>query len=217
MIFQVDYEQIEMLLWVFVSIAIALYTILFIYRAFKKDKSARFFNLAAAAIFFSLFFDSFKRIFFQGNIIAIFVANVALVLAMIPMVYYLEKNIIGRTKKILTLLAFIFVMIFIAGAMYFNFEQSIMNLLIMLPLAIEILVIGCSYIYLMVKGAGVLRKASAIIFFGLLIALGFWVIHGQIGRSSPQPMLEFVDLIGILAPSGVIIGFGIAAPGFTMV
>lgn len=211
---EINYELVELVLWIGVAFIIALLMIYFLNRAKKEQGKAKGFNLAAASTFMALFFDSIKRVIAPGDIFFIFLSNVAIVVFSIPLVYYLEKNIIRKTKQILSFTSIILIIIYIIIVVSTGFLRQIMNLLIIPPLLLVLGVIAFVYIYLIVKGVGEIRSSSFFIFVGLLLSMGSWAIHSQFGRRGGMEIGALIDIFGIVCPIFIIVGLLITAYGF---
>jgi len=206
------FSFIELLLWMVVSVVILIFVVLFIYRSSATDLKG--FNLAAASVFFALFFDSFKRVILPGNIYMIFFSNVLLALFTVPMVYHLEKYIVRKTHQIVSYISFVLIGIYIVAVLLSNFARDVMNLFILFPLLLELGLISFVYIYLIIKSTGIIRKSSVLIFVGLGLTITFWFLHSQFGRTGSMPQPGLQDLIGIISPICITIGLTIAALGF---
>ncbi|MFO8019213.1 MAG: hypothetical protein R6U96_11295 [Promethearchaeia archaeon] len=207
-----DLALIEYILWAVVSVGILIYFVSFFRRALKNE--LKDFNFAASSIFLALFFDSVKRLIFPGEIFMIFISNLALSVFTLPLVYHLEKNVIRKTKQIISILIVVLIGLFLAMTIISSFERATMNLFILFPLLLEVGLIIFVYIYLILKGVGEIRKSSTFILTGLLITISMWFVHSQIGRRGPMVMPGIVDIIGILAPLSIFIGLTLSAFGF---
>jgi hypothetical protein len=207
-----DFALIEYILWAIVSIGILIYFSIFLRRALKGN--LKNFNLAAASIFLALFFDSVKRLIFPGEIIMIFISNLALSIFTLPLVYHLEKTVIRKTKQVISYIVMALIALFIAITIMTSFDRATMNLFVFFPLIFEVGVIVFVYIYLILKGVGEIRKTSTFILIGLIITISMWFVHSQIGRRGPMATAGLVDIVGIVAPLSIFIGLTIAAFGF---
>ncbi len=208
-----DPVELEQLLWLVVGIIIGLYVIAFIRRGVKGDLKQ--FNYAAASIFFALCFDSLKRLIMEGNIYMIFTSNIVLAAFCIPLVKFLEEQVLRNKKVYLTYSATSLVILYVVGVLTTRFQnRDIMNWLIILPFALELGTILYVYAFMVKNTTGVIRKSSFLILLGLLVTVVFWALHAQFGRYGTSPNEGLKDLLGILSPVFILVGLSIAALGF---
>ncbi len=204
--------ELENLLWLIVGIIIGLYVIIFLRKAHKGDLKK--FNIGAASIFFALFFDSVRRLFLPKTEEMIFIGNIVIAVFCLPLLFYVEKNILKHKKNWIAYTSILLIGVFIVGVIISDFDRDTMNLLIIPPYAVEMLTILYVYISLVFKTTGIIRKSSALILVGLAITIVFWFLHGQFGPTGAYPDPALMDIFMYLSPIMILVGLSVAALGF---
>jgi len=205
--------ELENFLWLIVGIIIGIYVISFARRAMKGNLKQ--FNYAAALIFFGLCFGSLRRLFLENNIYLIFTSNIVMAVFCIPLMKYLEEQILKHKKLYLTYSTLILIGVYVSGVLLTNFNnRNLMNWLIILPYILELGTIFYVYAYMGKNTTGIIQKSSLLILFGLLIAITFWMLHAQFGRNGTSPRENLKDILGIVSPLSILLGLSTAALGF---
>ena len=208
-----DPAVVENLLWLVVGIIIGIYVIAFARRGIKGNLKQ--FNYAAALIFFGLCFGSLRRLIIKDNIYMIFTSNLVLAIFCIPLMKYLEEQILQHKKLYLSYTTIVLVVVYIAAVLITNFEnRNLMNWLILLPYILEIGTIFYVYAYMIKNTTGIIQKSSLLILIGLLVAIAAWMLHAQFGRNGTTPKEGLMNILGIVSPLSILIGLSIAALGF---
>ncbi len=215
-----DFQKLEFGLWISVLVILIILTYYFLDRGSKKEDIPKSFNKAAGIIFlglalmrlFSILYDFSDT--FEHNPLILFLGNTFLFLGALPLVLYMERNVIRKTRYLLTLIALIFFLIFIYIGFSTAFERNTLYYWAIPPFGIELFILGIGYFYLILKSSGPIRKSSLLIFIGVFFIIGFWVLHGYYGPNGQEPLLIIQDYLAIISPVAVICGAFIAAKGF---
>jgi len=213
----VNWYFLELVLWIIVNISLFLISIYFLRQCLaEKDKPSEFFFLA---IFFFFLCTGIQRIFsiifdfFYPELFFLFLITLLNIISAIPLLYHLERTVI-HSKKILSYIVIGLMILFVIVYLSIGYDRVLMYYFFIPPFVIVLGTIALIYFYLFAKSSGKVRTSVALIIFGMALVLGFWYVHGQYGRSSVTPLEELVDIIGIVAPLGYLIGLIILAIGF---
>lgn len=215
-----DFQKLEFSLWVAVFVLLIVLTYYFLRRGFTKEDIPKAFNKAAGIIFLGLALMRLLSILydfsdsFHYNSIVLFLGNAFLFLGALPLVVYMEKNVIRKSKYILTLIALIFFIIYIYIGLSTEFDRTILYYWGVPPFGIELFVLAIGYFYLIIKSSGLVRKSTILITIGVTLLITFWVIHGVYGPNGQAPIPIVQDYLAIISPVAVICGSLIAAKGF---
>lgn len=215
-----DFQKLEFSLWITVFVILIVLTYYFLRRGIIKEDIPKTFNKAAGIIFlglalmrlFSVMYD-FSDIFYHNPII-LFLGNAFLFLGALPLVIYMEKNVIRKSKYVLTILALIFFIIFLYIGVSTGFDRANLYYWAVPPFGIELFILGIGYFYLILKSSGLVRKSTILIIIGVFLIIAFWVLHGFYGPNGQEPIPIVQDYLAIISPVAVICGSLIAAKGF---
>jgi hypothetical protein len=215
-----DFQKLEFSLWIAVFVLLIILTYYFLRRGFNKEDIPKTFNKAAGIIFFglammrlfSILYD-FSDLFHQNSII-LFLGNAFLFLGALPLVMYMEKNVIKKTKYILTLIALILFGIYIYIGISSEYDRIILYYWSVPPFGVELFILAIGYFYLIIKSSGLVRKSTILIVIGVALLITFWVLHGVYGPNGQEPIPIVQDYLAIISPVAVICGSLIAAKGF---
>jgi len=136
-----------------------------------------------------------------------------MLISAIPFLYHLENSAI-KSKRILSLTTIIMTIVFVIVYIIFGYDRILMYYFYSAPFILGIGSVVAIFLYLIIKGSGQVRKNAIVVFMGLMILFIFWFLHGQFGRAAPAPATDYVDLIGIVSPIGIIVGLCFLALGF---
>ncbi len=213
-----DFQKIEFSLWIAVFVIMVILAYYFIKRS-KKESVPKTFNEAAGIIFLGLagmriltiiydFFDYGEIDFLP------FLGNAFLFLGALPLVLYMEKNVIKKTKYILSAVAVAFFIYFIYIAFATNFERSALYFWAIPSFILELFILAIGYLYLIIKSTGSIRTSSILIIIGVFLIISFWVLHRAFGPLGENPLPIIQDYLAIISPIAIICGALITAKGF---
>lgn len=211
-----DFITIELILWIVVDIFLFAYFFMFLIKGLKDEGKSGNYFICVSILFLFIGIQRFLSIifdFFYSETIILFFINLCLIVGAIPLLFHLESNII-KTKRILTCIALIMVIIYAIAYLVFNIDRVMMYYFFVPPFIVALGSVGSIYIYLIVKASGNVRQNAILIVIGMVIFILFWFIHSQLGRASPNPDPNIVDIIGIVSPIGYLVGLFVLAFGF---
>lgn len=206
----------EFVLWIVADLCMFFYFVIFLLKSRNLERQTRTFYLSVSFLFllfglqrlFSIIFD-----FFYKESIFLFLINLFLMTASIPLLLHLENNTI-KSKRVLSYSTLFMVLIYIIASILTGYDRVLIYYFIVPPFALSLGSIVSIYLYLMIKGTGNVRKTAIIIECGIVLITIFWFLHGQLGRGSVYPDPNLIDIIGIICPTGYIFGLLILAYGF---
>ncbi len=212
-----DFLLIEFILWIIVIIFLFVYFGLFLIKGLKDEsKSSRYFFIGVSIFFIctgiqrilSLIYD-----FFYAEMSLLFIITLLNIVGIIPLLFHLESSVV-KSKRIISILSVILVIVYIIANFFFGNDRIIMYYFFIPPFLLAVESVGAIYIYLVLKSSGQVRKNALYIIIGLANFLFFWLLHSQMGRASPSPDPNIMDLIGIISPIGLLVGLFFLALGF---
>ncbi len=208
---------IEFSLWICVIIILFISFGLFLLKALKEEsKISKQFFFTVSFFFLcigiqrclSLLFD-----FFYPSLFILFLISLFMLISAVPFLYHLENSVI-KSKRILSLATLVMIAVYVMIYLLFGYDRILMVYYYAPPFILGIGSVAAIYLYLIIKGSGKVRKNATLIMIGLVNLFVFWFIHGQFGRAAPIPATDFVDIIGILSPIGIIVGLCFLDLGF---
>ncbi|MHA1149411.1 MAG: hypothetical protein ACTSR8_14335 [Promethearchaeota archaeon] len=208
---------IELILWICIVIFLFILFGLFLLKGFKEKGSISKKFFFSVSFFFlcigiqrclSIIFD-----FFIASLEILFIINIFMLISAIPFLYHLENSVIN-SKRILSLTTTILVIIFTIVYIIFGYNRILMYYFYTPPFILGIGSVTAIYLYLIIKGSGQIRRNATIVLIGLINMFVFWFLHSQFGRAAPEPAVDYIDLIGIISPIGIVAGLSFLAYGF---
>lgn len=197
-----DYQRLELSLWVTTIVFEYIFSYYFIRQSLIRRDVPRKFNLAAGIMFLGIaltyslrILNDYYDLFYENNVL-MFISNIPFIVGTLPIVLYLEKNIIKKTKLVLSSLLIISSIIFIFISIISNFEPSAIEFWVAAPTAIGLLVPSISYLYLTIKSTGIVRTSSIFITFGIVL-LSF-PIYVFMGLSISPLIIPLASFVGCL-------------------
>ncbi len=203
-----DIEKAEMSFWVITVVVEYIFAYYFLKRSLTRRDVPKSFNLAASLLFLGLAFtytlrilNDYYELFYQNNVL-MFISNIPFLLGTLPIVLYLEKNIIKKTRYIISSLLIISCGVFVVISIISNFDPSTIGFWAAVPTTIGMIVPSLSYLYIVIKSEAIVRISSIYICIGIIL-LAF-------------PMIVFigVPISPLFIPLASFIGCLFLAEGF---
>ncbi|NVM28330.1 MAG: hypothetical protein HWN65_05770 [Candidatus Helarchaeota archaeon] len=216
-----DFQKLEFSLWVAIIVIVLMFAYYFLRRGLKKEDVPKTFNVAAGILFlgmgfrfiFSIFYYYIDHPSFYRNPIIMFLGNAVLFLGTVPLGFYLEKNVFQKTKYIISAAAMVLFAVFVYFSISSNFDGPIMLQWILPPLGIVVFIIAGGYLYLIFKTTGSVRTSATLIFIGILLIVGFFLILMFFGPYAHTPIPVVEDYLAIICPVVMMMGTFILAKG----
>ena len=219
MIFLDPFNLIQLFLWIAVVTVLFIFSYMNFAPIWKEEEIKKNFNITVGLIFIGLgflrlllIFHDYFVIFYQNPIIW-YLAHVFVFIFAIPFVVWLENQVIKTSKYIISIIATSLFSVYIIGTILVGFDVLIMQILIMPAFGTIILAILCTYIYLIIKSGGEIRKRSIYVLIGIFSLTLFWFMHWFFGPLGFFPIPTLKDIIAIVSPIGIIISGYIGSLG----
>ncbi len=197
-----DFQKGEMSLWVITIVFEYIFSYYFIGRSLTRKDVSRNFNLAAGTMFLGIaltyslrILNDYYDIFYQNNVLML-ISNIPFVIGTLPVVLYLEKNILKKTRFLVSSLLIISSIIFVFMSIISNFEPSTIEFWVAPPTGIGLLVPSIIYLYLMIKSTGIVRRSSIFVCIGIIL-LAFPVLV-FLGAPISPIIVPLASLVGCL-------------------
>ena len=195
------YEGNSLILWIIGICLLYVSSILFLLKAIKielKDPKVGF----IAYFLFCSIFGSARLVFTIGNITPEsydFFTSIGYILsplALVPILYVVETQIVTSTKKFFLIVTIIGIIIALISLIFPESRYFALTMLsIMMPISTVSIII--LYLYVIVKTSGKVRKKAVLILIGLLlIGLSHVLDSEYLVRSLPLEIAPIILIIG---------------------
>ena len=184
------------------AIIFFIFAFIFLKRASKRDDAKKFF-MAATILFLGfgirIILGILDLMLNKEFVLIIFLSNMVLFIATIPLCFHVEKTVFKKTKLMLSYSAIALFVVFVVVSIISNFSRPVMYFWVIPPFIIVLFIWAIGYLFLIIKSTGSVRTSSILIFVGsaVIIVIGF--LHGIYGTQGQNPIPVFSDYFEIIA------------------